>query len=89
MEKINVLLTSKQENEIHFNPFNYLTVSWLSKLLLKGWKKTIDQSDLFALPKAHKSETLDAVCEPFWTNFQSEKPSKLTNLLWNHVWWRV
>jgi hypothetical protein len=88
-EGIQALKVENPKKEIVYNPFSYITVSWLSSLLFTGAKRTLAEKDLYQLPRQHQSKGLESTLEPFWREFRTTKQSSLAKHLWNRFWWRM
>jgi hypothetical protein len=89
MEDSVKVLKSEQQRDINYNPYSYVTVSWLSSLLYQGYQRQVESKDLFKLPTQHRSETLENTLDKFWEEFNDGKQPSLALHLWNRFGWRM
>ena len=95
MEKdpeIRILKTTQQKDvEIRF--WNYLSVGWLTPLLWRGARQPLKATDLYGLPKEHKSVNLDKILDVYWLKFKEYtnnrstiKPPSLFSVMLRKYW---
>ncbi|KAJ3319291.1 hypothetical protein HDV06_006399 [Boothiomyces sp. JEL0866] len=75
--------------QIRFNPFNYITLGWLTPLLLKGRKTPLADGDLYDLAERDKSAAILVKFQVFWDQLKrhGESPStvKAPNFFWTLI----
>ncbi|KAJ3321210.1 Canalicular multispecific organic anion transporter 2 [Boothiomyces sp. JEL0866] len=78
-----------QKSKISTNPFNYVTLSWLTPLLLKGKKSSLQDTDLYELSDKDKSDAISKKFQVYWNQLKKHKESPLTapppSFFWIHI----
>ncbi|KAJ3171261.1 hypothetical protein HDU88_008299 [Geranomyces variabilis] len=63
------------------NPFSFISVSWLTPLMHKGYGKPLQPEDMFLIPPENQAESVAAMLAPFWAdvNNHNSDPVKYPN----------
>ncbi|KAJ3254065.1 Multidrug resistance-associated protein 1 [Boothiomyces macroporosus] len=72
--------------QIKTNPLNYITLGWLTPLLLKGRKTPLADGDLYELADYDKSDAILVKFQVFWDNLTKHRESPATVKPPNFFW---
>src|SRR6476661_1467412 len=69
------------EKQIQVTWYNFLTIEWLTPLMLKGARAPLQSNDLLQLQPKDKATNLSKILDPFWSEtLKGANPSLFKNL---------
>ncbi|KAJ3295930.1 Multidrug resistance-associated protein 1, partial [Blyttiomyces sp. JEL0837] len=74
-----VTTTSKTRSMKPKGPVSYVTLGWLTPLMILGAKKPLETQDLPKLRESEQARTVVHMLDPFWKDFQTYSISKKSN----------
>ncbi|KAI8818466.1 P-loop containing nucleoside triphosphate hydrolase protein [Fimicolochytrium jonesii] len=59
--------STRSAGRVHRNLLSFITISWLSPLLKKGYRKSLQEEDLPAISRSDEAQSFIGSLDPFWT----------------------